>query len=278
MIIEIILFSFIGIVAGFFSGLLGIGGGMIAVPGIYFILKSIDPKSLHIMQISSATALSSMVFTTFSSMLSHKKSKNIEFLLLKKMIFGVFVGACLGVFANKHTDSWILQLLFSLFLIGSGAYSMKFHKSEVTLGDFSSPCFIRSTFFSSLISFLSSLLGIGGGIFSIQYFSYIKLKFKKAVGAASAMSFLITTTAAFVFLISGNHSDAKITTSKGYVGYIYLIAFFSIALSSMLAAPLGVKALHVFETLTIKKIFGGFICIVGLYMFFQSITHFKGAL
>jgi uncharacterized membrane protein YfcA len=274
VIIQIILFSFIGLIAGFFSGLLGIGGGMIVVPGVYFILKSTDPKSLHLMQISGATALSSMVFTTFASMLSHKKNKNIEFSILKKMIIGVFLGASLGVFINNRLESSILQLFFSIFLIGFGFYSINYHKIEASAPNFKAPAFISSTIFSSLISFLSSLLGIGGGIFSIQYFSYIKLKFKKAVGTASAMSFLITTTAAIVFLFSGNHSDVKLSTSKDYIGYIYLIAFFSIGLSSMFAAPLGVKALHAFDTLTIKKIFGGFICIVGLYMFFQSIYSF----
>ena len=133
---------------------------------------------------------------------------------------------------------------------------------------------IPFSFVGLLTGFFLGLLGNCRGIFSIQYFCYIKLKFKKAVGTASPMSFLITTRAAIVFLFEGNHSDVKISTSKGYIGFIYLIPFFSIGLTSMLAAPLGVKPLHTFETKTIKKIFGGFIYIVGLYMFFQSIYSF----
>ena len=67
---------FIGICAGFASGLLGVGGGFLIVPLQYFLLKSIGVDPDLAMLISLGTSLAIIIPTSLSGAYRHSKSLN----------------------------------------------------------------------------------------------------------------------------------------------------------------------------------------------------------
>jgi uncharacterized membrane protein YfcA len=70
----LLLYLLCGAVAGFLSGLIGIGGGLVVVPllNMIFSLQGDIPSEL-IMHMAVGTSLSSILFTAFSSVRSHAK-------------------------------------------------------------------------------------------------------------------------------------------------------------------------------------------------------------
>ena len=64
-----------GLLAGFFSGLIGIGGGVVVVPALYFLFSKLHFQNA--IQMAIATSLAIMIFTTSSSTLTHGLKKKI---------------------------------------------------------------------------------------------------------------------------------------------------------------------------------------------------------
>ena len=92
----LVLLLLLGGIVGVMAGLLGIGGGLIVVPALLFLLPmaGIDPAIS--MQIALATSLASIVVTSGSSALNHFKLGNVDMYVVKWLMPGVVVGGFLG--------------------------------------------------------------------------------------------------------------------------------------------------------------------------------------
>jgi len=99
----------IGLAAGFFSGLFGVGGGVVIVP-LLIAFASYQPKT------AMATSLAAILFTAIAAALSHASAGNVAWkegaLIGLPAVFGAIVGAAL----QQRIDTQRLVLLFSLFL------------------------------------------------------------------------------------------------------------------------------------------------------------------
>ena len=113
------IFLMIGLISGFIAGLLGVGGGIIIVPTIYFILLYLGYPSSYVMHVSVATSLGVIVFTSISSIRSHMKLNNVDFKVIKLWIPGIIIGSILGSFftSNINSDILVVILVSLLFLV-----------------------------------------------------------------------------------------------------------------------------------------------------------------
>ena len=79
------LYFLAGSLGGFFGGLLGLGGGIIFVPFLFFIFNQYGIHSSHIMQSAICTSLACIVISSLSSTYKHNKNKLIDWDLFKKI-------------------------------------------------------------------------------------------------------------------------------------------------------------------------------------------------
>ena len=102
-IVEIInLLAVLGIaaaVAGFMAGLLGVGGGIIMVPALYYAFTVLDFDLVTRMHLSVGTSLSIIIPTSIISTKTHMEYDAVDFKMVKS--FGVFI--LLGVIAVSYT-------------------------------------------------------------------------------------------------------------------------------------------------------------------------------
>ena len=260
MIIDILFFALTGICAGFLSGLLGIGGGIVTIPLLVLIFTRMDIAPSLIMHLAIGTSLASMTFNTFSASFSHYRKKAVLFPIIKPMAIGIVVGTSIGAMIAHFATSSFLKIFFGCFELLVG---IRFLLPDRKLGkDTKLPSFWPLSTIALGVSTLSAMLGIGGGILNVPILSHFHVPIKKAIGTASALSFLISLFAALYFLLFGIHS-AKLHDA---VGYLYLPAFIAISLSSMLAAPLGAMLAHRLHTTILKKIFALALLIAGAVM------------
>ena len=107
---------------GFFSGLFGIGGGLIIVPFLFFIFEALNIDKQYIMHLAVGTSFSIIIPTSFVSVLTHNKHKAVDFNIIKSygifVILGVLSGTILA--ANLETSSLVLfffnYCIFTWFL------------------------------------------------------------------------------------------------------------------------------------------------------------------
>ena len=120
--------SCLGLITGFLAGLLGIGGGMVLVPFMTYILgtQAVAPELAIKMAI--ATSMATIMFTSVSSVRAHHKRGAVRWDLVASLAPGIVLGGLLsgaGLFALIKGQA--LGLLFAGF-VGFSATQMLFDR------------------------------------------------------------------------------------------------------------------------------------------------------
>ena len=104
----------VGVIVGFLSGLLGIGGGILMVPALVYLWR-------HNMQIAVGTSLAVMIPTTIAGTLRHFSYGNVDWRTSAVLAGGAIIGAyLLGAPLAEHLPSETLKRIFGVVLIVSG--------------------------------------------------------------------------------------------------------------------------------------------------------------
>ncbi|MCH9613691.1 MAG: hypothetical protein SP1CHLAM54_07000 [Chlamydiia bacterium] len=252
----------IGAVAGYLSGLLGIGGGVIITPALYYLFLKMGLPYDNLMKYAIATSLSSMIISTLSAAIAHKKRGGINTHAFFGLLPGVLVGGVLGAFIATVLPAYVLKLIFAIYAITVGL-KMVLHKKHQS-GDHRLPSKPILSFCGLIVGTISSLVGVGGGILNVPLLSYFRLKMKQAIGTSSAITFFVALIGALSYVLFGKLD----TTHPGMNawGFVVIPAVLALGISAALTAPLGVKAAHTLSGDQLKRIFGVVIICAGLVL------------
>ena len=113
----IIGFIFLGAFAGIMAGLLGIGGGLVVVPGLAFLYQFAPIPHEHLMQMAAGTSLAIMIPTTIRALFAHLQHEVRVWPVYPRMVGSVIFGAILGAFLAHVVNSEVLEVLFGFFVL-----------------------------------------------------------------------------------------------------------------------------------------------------------------
>ena len=165
---ALILFILLGAFSGFVAGLLGVGGGLIIVPVLLYLLApSIDQSIL--MHTAIGTALAAIVFTSISSLYAHHRHGAILWRNFVKLTPTILLGSYSGAILAKYLSFDFLRVFFALFEI-TVALIMWFGVSASSHADNLSR-WIWS-FAGYVIGLVSAMVGIGGGTMTTPFLVY----------------------------------------------------------------------------------------------------------
>ncbi|MFD0981938.1 sulfite exporter TauE/SafE family protein [Tropicimonas aquimaris] len=249
------------IVAGLMAGLLGVGGGIVIVPVLFWILSLTDFPPELAMHMSVATSLATIVFTSVSSARSHFKRGSVDTRLLRIWGPGIVAGALTGGLAAKFIDADGLKLIFGCIAL-LVALNMASPKTLVLSDDLPKRGWVNAAI-SYVIGGFSSLMGIGGGTLSVPILSAFSVEIRRAVGTAAAFGFLIAVPAAIGFVISGLGVPDRPPLSLGYISIPAALLILPFTVSF---APVGAALAHRLDGKWIKRAFALFLGITALRM------------
>jgi hypothetical protein len=262
LLISYFLYLGVGIVAGIAGGMLGIGGGTITVPALFMIFKWIDLPQNIIMQLAIGTSLAAMVINTSSAARAHHHKNAVMWTVVKRMLPGVAIGSMLGGLTAHYLSGIVLEIFFGIFAFALGIHHLKPLNPQVK--ERCLPGFPLIDFFSSIIAWISNILGIGGGILLVPFLNAYRIHEKKAIGTSVAISIFISSFGVLFYLFFGLE-DIGLGIS---LGYIYLPAFFLLSIGSYFAAPYGAKLAHSMPSNTLRKIYAFAMILIGSLMIF----------
>lgn len=240
----------LGVAAGFLAGLLGIGGGMLMVPVLTFILSARGVDAGLAVKMAIATAMATIVFTSVSSVRAHHHMGAVRWDIVRGMVPGIVFGGLLagaGAFALLK-GQW-LATLFAAFTAFSAWQMMLDRKPRAgrqmpaTAGQFAA---------GSGIGFASGLLGAGGAFLSVPFMTWCNVPLRQAVGTSAAFGFPIAVANTLGYVTAGREVPAAV---PGAFGYLYLPALFVIAAASVLAAPVGARLAHRLDVKRLRRVF-----------------------
>ena len=251
----IIIFLLTGLVSGFLAGLLGVGGGIIIVPVTYFVLLQLEYNQDIVMHVAIASSLGVICFTSISSIRSHLKLKNTNLNIVKKWGIGIVVGSILGSLSASSISGENLVIIFVIlaFLI---SMNMLFQQKPLIIGSDIPQFYPFNLLISSLIGFFSSIIGIGGGSFSVPTLTMFSKKIHEAVGTSAVFGFLIAFPGAITFIYTGLNTNNLPSYS---IGYVNLLIVFLTSITSIFTAGLGAKVSTNMDKVILRKVFAIFL-------------------
>ena len=267
---QILLFlsimSITALVAGFFAGFFGIGGGIITVPCLFYIFGANGIDKSFIMHLAVGTSFAIMIPTAIMSVFTHYKHKAVDLNVLKT--YGIFVvtGVAIGSFIAAYLNTKSLVLFFSiaLYMLAINLFFLK-EKTKFKLR-FS---LIQRSTLGFIVGFISSLMGIGGAIMNVPILKFVGYTINKSIGTAASIGFLISLTGSAGFFFTGILTKTNLPLS---IGFINIPAFLIFIPLTMYMAKVGATLVHKMNRNMITKLFGFFLVIIAsrfLYDYFN---------
>jgi uncharacterized membrane protein YfcA len=258
----------LGVCTGFLAGLLGIGGGMVMVPFLTFMLSLRGVNADLAVKMAIATSMATIIFTSISSVRAHHKRGAVRWDLVKGLAPGIVLGSMigsLGVFVILKGT--YLAIFFGLF-VGFSATQMFLDKKPAPSRQV--PGTVGLIGAGSAIGFLSGLVGAGGGFISVPFMAWCNVAIHNAVATSAALGFPIAVANVLGYVVSGLSVEGLPADA---IGFIWVPALVVIAVCSVFTAPLGAKAAHMLPVKKLKRIFGSVLYVLAIYMFYKGIMH-----
>jgi len=263
-IIELVL---LGAGSGFLAGLLGIGGGMILVPVLTYMISAQGVSSELAVKMAIATSMAVIIFTSISSVRAHHKRGAVRWDIVRKLAPGIVIGSMIGsVGVFSVLKGAYLAIFFGIFVIFSATQMFLDKKPPPTR---QMPGTVGQLFAGGFIGFLSGLVGAGGGFISVPFMAWCNVAIHTAVATSAALGFPIAVANVAGYIVSGMSATGLPPAS---FGYIYLPALALVAVASVFTAPLGAKAAHRLPVKKLKRIFAGMLYVLAIYMLMKGIN------
>jgi hypothetical protein len=156
-----------GIVVGFMAGLLGLGGGLLMVPVLSFILGNMGVAEDLSIKMAIVTSMSTILFTSISSVRTHHKLGAVRWDLVKGLAPGIVIGSALAsLWIFVAVKGATLAIFFGVF-VSYSAFQMYMDKKPKPSRQM--PGFVGQLGMGGLIGMLSGLVGAGGAFVSVPF-------------------------------------------------------------------------------------------------------------
>jgi len=257
-----------GIAGGILAGLLGVGGGIVIVPALYFALSMTDMAPGLVMQVAVGTSLASIIFTSASSSWGHWKKGAIDVQLLKRWVPWIFVGTIAGAVVGGLVSGQVLIAVFAIVAFAV-ALDMIFRKPS---GD-EHPRSFSSAVWALLgvgAGAISAMMGIGGGTVCVPTLNFLGYDIRRAVGTSAAIGFFIGLPGAITYALTGLGQANLPPFSLGYVNLLLLV--FLVPLTTTFAR-VGVAMAHSIPQARLRLLFGLFLIVTAANMVRDLVMH-----
>ncbi|MCA3003640.1 MAG: sulfite exporter TauE/SafE family protein [Rhodocyclaceae bacterium] len=260
----LLIYLLAGCFVGFFAGLLGIGGGAVMVPILSLTFVARGFSSEHVIHMALATSMATILPGAFASARTHHKLGAVNWLVVRQMVPGILLGTASGTIFAYFSNTAFLKSFFVAFICFL-AFQMAFGVKLASRfqRDRGLPGWLGMAVFGTVMGFVSALAGIGGAVLSILFLTWCNVRLHDAIGTAAAIGLPLAFIGTIGFVVTGLADPAL---PKWSVGYVYLPAFFGIALTSFFVAPYGARLAHRLPVDTLKKIFMLFLIALAIKM------------
>lgn len=250
-----------GGLAGFLAGVFGIGGGAILVPVLYESFRLAGVPLEVRMPLCIGTSLAIIIPTSISSYRAHQVRGSVDPEILRKWIVPVIVGVIAGAVIARFAPERLFKIVF-VVITGLASLRLLFSRETWKLGD-AMPQGFGMRLYGAFIGLISTLMGVGGGLFANLVMTLYGRPIHQAVGTSSGLAVLISIPGALGYIYAGWPAAARYPEVAALqlpltLGFVSLIGAALMIPAGTLFAPLGVKLAHRLTKRQLEVAFGLF--------------------
>ncbi len=264
----------VGVVVGIISGLVGIGGGVLIVPFLYFFYAHPDwsgtnlPPGLMV-AVAHATSLFIIVPTAIRGVVAYQRVGVVVWEAVLPIALAAILAAIAGARLALYLPGAWLQVAFGMLLIASAVQMARGYgvaaerrRRRVTLP--------RTVATGVAVGLLSALLGVGGGVIAIPMLAYlIGLEVRQLAATSLAVIAFAALAGTVTYMLSGSNVAGL---PPGSLGLVHLLAAVPILAGSLLAVGWGARLNQRLPARKLRWIFAIFFGGVGLQLLMENLS------
>jgi len=266
---------------GLVSGLVGVGGGIVMVPLLYFLFEQAAWSGIQIPAqlqavVAHATSLFVIVPTAVAGILAYHRAGLVVWKVALPMAATAVLAALMGVQVAVRLPPEVLKAGFGAFLSVSGVNLLLSSRKKTVEGGAAEPGrgFSVAVLGGFLIGLITSLLGVGGGIVAIPLLIYlVRLDVKKVAATSLGIVVFSAVVASSTYVVTGwGHPQLP----AGSAGYVFLPAGLALLPGAVITARFGVRLNQRLNARALKVLFGLVFLIIGSRLFLENIRAALG--
>jgi uncharacterized membrane protein YfcA len=256
----------VGALSGFLAGMFGIGGGAILVPVFYECFRFAGVPLEVRMPLCVGTSLAIIIPTSISSYRAHLARGAVDMEVLRAWWLPVLVGVVAGSVTARYAPERLFKIVF-VVVAWSAATRLLLARETWKFGD-DLPRGPLMRAYGFFVGLLATLMGVGGGLFANLLMTFYGRPIHQGVATSSALAVLVSIPGALGYVYAGwpaagHYPDVLALQFPLAIGYVSLIGAVLVMPTSLLTAPLGVRAAHAMSKTTLERAYGSYLLIVG---------------
>jgi uncharacterized protein len=256
----------VGALSGFLAGVFGIGGGAVLVPVFYECFRLAGVPLEVRMPLCIGTSLAIIIPTSIRSYRAHLARGAVDMEVIRAWWLPVLAGVIAGSVTARYAPERLFKIVFVLVAYSAAARLMLARETWKFGDDLPKGPLMKA--FGFLVGLLSTLMGIGGGLFANLLMTFYGRPIHQAVATSSALAVLISIPGALGYVYAGwpaaaHYPDVAALQLPFALGYVSLIGAVLVMPTSLLTAGLGVRVAHALSKRTLEVAFGCYLLIVG---------------
>lgn len=262
---HILILLLAGGLSGFLAGFFGVGGGIILVPILLSYFQYIGVSSLVATHLAFGTSLFVIIFASSASASQYHRNGHIIWRAVLVIGCVSVLGAWAGSWVAGGLQGKTLQRIFAAVVIVAALRLLSEQRKpkgepEPRLG-------IPGLAGTGLVvGIVSSLAGVGGGVFSIPImYTLLHFPLKRALGTSSATIVITALAAAAGYVVRGWGNPILPSGTAGYVDILHAIPVIA---GTIPMAMVGATVAGKTKSATLRKVFAGFLLLVAVKMLF----------
>jgi uncharacterized membrane protein YfcA len=256
----------VGALSGFLAGVFGIGGGAVLVPVFYECFRLAGVPLDVRMPLCIGTSLAIIIPTSIRSYRAHHARGAVDMEIIRIWWVPVLAGVIIGSAIARVAPERLFKIVFVMVAYSASA-RLLLARENWKFGD-DLPRGPLMKIYGFVVGLLSTLMGVGGGLFSNLLMTFYGRPIHQAVATSAALAVLISIPGALGYVYAGWPAAAHYPNVVALqwpfaLGYVSLIGTVLVMPTSLLTAPLGVRAAHAMSKRTLEIAFGCYLFTVG---------------
>jgi uncharacterized protein len=257
----VLIYLLTGALAGFVSGLFGVGGAFTMAPALIIGLPMQGVPEDHVMHLSVGTALAVMATTSAYVAILRYRAGDLQMPVTYRFVPYIVIGAVGGSLFGDFLPGDVLKAIFMGFIaltIARGIF-YKGHETVAAGGDLDQVRGLGLWFHGVLTGITGSLLGPGPAIVIGPYLRKRRYSMPMIAATASALAGLLGFSAAAGYIYGGFN---EIGLPDFSLGFLYGPAFAGLAIGALVGSPSGVRVSHHIPDVLIHRMFIGYLALI----------------
>jgi uncharacterized membrane protein YfcA len=251
----------VGGLAGIAAGLFGIGGGLIMIPALVWLLPHLGARPEHAMHLAVGTSLATIAVSSLTATRAQHLRGAVRWDLWRMLAPVLALGAIGGALLGRALPGGALALAFTALTVVlavwfvRGAPPPRHPPGDALLRALCLP-----------IGGLAALVGVGGGLLSVPLLVARGVPLPIAVGTTSALTLPVSFAGGLGYALGAPD------TLAGASGFVVWPAAGALALGAFSTARLGVAWSHALPVARLRAAFAVLLVVAAL----STLLRFRG--